>query len=77
MCGPRHALAARAVLRGAPPAGTGDAGLVQEAADGLAGDAQPFALAEELGEVLVVHGGVGGAGEPHDPLVEGVGQPPG
>jgi len=51
--------------------------LVQEAADGLAGDAQPFALAEELGEVLVVHGGVGGAGEPHDPLVEGVGQPPG
>lgn len=70
----RHAVAAGAVLRRAAPAGAGDAGLMQEATDGLARDTYPFPFDEELGEVLVVDGGVGSAGEPHDPLAQGSGQ---
>ncbi len=71
----RHALAAGAMRGGTPSPGAGDAGLVQEATDGLTRDPHSFPLAEELGQVLMVHRGIGGAGQPHDALAEGIGQP--
>jgi len=70
-----HALAAGAMFGGTPSPGAGEAGLVQEATDGLARDPQSFPLPEELGEVLMVHCGIDGAGQPHDALAEGIGQP--
>ncbi len=72
-----HAIAAGAMLWRAAPAGAGDAGMMQEATDGLARDPQSFPLAEEFGEVLVIHRGISGASEPHDPLAQGIGQTPG
>ncbi len=70
-----HALPAGAMLGGTPAAGAGNAGMVQKATDGLARDPHAFPLPEELGEMLMVHRGIRGASQPHDPLTERIGQP--
>ena len=46
-----HAITARAVLGWPAPARAGDAGLVQQATDGLAGDPHALPFPEEVGKV--------------------------
>ncbi len=67
-----HALAAAAMAWGAAGAGTAEAGLPEEPADRRAGQAQGFALPQQLGEMVVVRAGIGGAGQGEDPGPDGV-----
>ncbi len=63
----RHALASAAMPRGAPFAGTADAGGAEEPLHGLARYVEALPLGQQLREVMIVHAGVGGAGQGEDP----------
>ena len=59
----RHALSPTAVTRRSAFPGTTEAGGAQQALHGLSGDVDALALGQELGEVLIVHAGIGRAGQ--------------
>lgn len=62
-----HALAAAAVTRGAALTGAADSGGAEESLHGAARDAQALPLDEHLGEMVVIHVGIAGAGQGEDP----------
>jgi hypothetical protein len=66
----RHALPAAAVAGWTPAARAASPGSTEETADRRARDRDPLAFGQELGEVLVIHIGVGGGREHHDPTAE-------
>ena len=72
-----HALPAAAMARGPAAAGTGEAGLVQDAMDGGAGQPEVLPLGEELGEVLMVDPWVGPSGQGDHALARRLSGPPG
>jgi hypothetical protein len=74
--GLRHALPPAAVARWSPFPGTTEAGGAQQALHGLAGDVDALALGQELGEVLIVHAGIGRAGQGENPRPDRLGDAP-
>jgi len=70
--GLRHALAAAPMPGGPSAAGTADAGAPEEPLHGLAGHVQALPLRQQLGEVVVIHAGVGGARQGEDAGPDGL-----
>jgi len=75
--GLRHALAAAAMAGRPAGTGTADPGGAKQPLHSLAGEAQALALPEELGEVVIIHAGVAGAGQREDPSPHRLGEAPG
>lgn len=64
--GLRHALAAAAMAGRATGAGTADARRAEEALHRPPGEAQALVFGEQLGEMMIIHASVAGAGERED-----------
>lgn len=67
----RHTLPAQAVFGGAPPPRAAQAGRAEDAVNGGMGEDEILALGQELGEVAVIHSGVGRLGEADEALPDG------
>jgi hypothetical protein len=65
--GLRHAVPAAAMASGPAGAGAADPGRTEESLHGLAGDPEALALMKQLGEVVIIHARIGGAGQREDP----------
>ena len=72
-----HALPAAAMPWRPAPSRTAEAGFVQDAMDGGAGQPEAFPLGEELGEVLMIDSGIGPLGQGDHPVTRGLSGPPG
>ena len=73
----RHAVAAAAMPWGTAGTGTADPGLTEEPANRRAGQAQSFALPQQLGEMVIIRAGIAGTGQGEHPGPEALGQAPG
>ena len=72
-----HALSAAAMPWRPAASWTVDAGLVQDATDGGAGQPEALPLGEELGEVLMIDAGIGALGQGDHALARWRSGPPG
>jgi hypothetical protein len=71
-----HALTAAAMAWGTAGAGAADPGGAKQPLHGLAGKPEALALREQLGEVVVVHARIGGAGQGEDAVPDGLCEAP-
>jgi len=72
-----HALTAATMAWGTAGAGTADPGGAQQPLHSLAGDPEAFARREQLGEVVIIHARIGGAGQGEDAVPDGLCKAPG
>ncbi len=72
-----HALTTAAMAWGTAGAGAADPGGAEEPLHGLAGEPEALALPEQLGEVVIVHARIGGAGQGEDAVPDGLCEAPG
>lgn len=71
-----HAVTAAAMPWGTTCAGTADAGLAEEPADGGTGQGQSFVLLQQLGEMVIIRAGIASAGQGEDPGADTLGEAP-
>ena len=71
-----HAFPAAAMAWGTAGAGAADPGGAKQPLHGLAGKPEALALREQLGEVVVVHARIGGAGQGEDAVPDGLCEAP-
>lgn len=67
-----HALAATPMAGRATRARTAEAGGAQQTLDRFAGHAHALAFRQQVGELVIVHAGVGGTGQRQDPSPDGL-----